>query len=105
LKKCRITVVKVLFDEELAQQYAVPGFGPCNRHKVGETFLCDWRKPDGLCDEAWKAIHHYVMTLTHDGGNFYGGGWLKDNIAICACNDGIRPVIFKLEPVDSQLAT
>ena len=29
---------------------------------------------------------------------FYNGDWTKDpGVAICSCNDGIRPVIFKIE--------
>ena len=37
------------------------------------------------------------MTLSHGGENFYNG-WLKDRkMAMVACNDGFRPVIFKLE--------
>ena len=37
-------------------------------------FYADYAKPEGFCDEAWKAI--------------------------CSCNDGLRPVIFKLEATD-----
>lgn len=29
---------------------------------------------------------------------FYYGDWIKTpGVAICSCNDGLRPVIFKLE--------
>ncbi|MBQ3310498.1 TIGR04076 family protein, partial [bacterium] len=29
---------------------------------------------------------------------FYYGDWIKTpGVAICSCNDGIRPVIFKIE--------
>lgn len=31
-------------------------------------------------------------------GLFYYGDWIrKPGVAICSCNDGLRPVIFKLE--------
>ena len=32
---------------------------------------------------------------------FYYCDWIgKEGIAICSCNDGLRPVIFKLEATD-----
>ena len=32
---------------------------------------------------------------------FYYGDWIKKpGVAICSCNDGLRPVIFKLEATD-----
>ena len=32
---------------------------------------------------------------------FYYGDWVKEpGVAICSCNDGIRPVIFKIERED-----
>ena len=36
-----------------------------------------------------------------DGNCFYHTDWIdKPGVAIAACNDGIRPVIFKLEATD-----
>ena len=36
-----------------------------------------------------------------DAGAFYYGDWIrKPGVAICSCNDGLRPVIFKLEATD-----
>ena len=32
---------------------------------------------------------------------FYYGDWIrKPGVAICSCNDGLRPVIFKLEATE-----
>lgn len=102
MKKVKITVVKRLFLEDVAKAYANPRLGICNYQKEGMVFYSDgWQKPDGLCDNAWKSMMEYVMTLAHGGRNFYGGGWIKDeNTAIIACNDGIRPVIYKIEPAE-----
>jgi uncharacterized repeat protein (TIGR04076 family) len=102
MRKCKITVIKKTFNEDLAKEYARPLLGLCERHQVGQVFYADWQKPDGLCDEAWKAMHHYVMALAHGAHVFYDGDWVKENLAICSCNDGIRPVIFKIEPVENE---
>ncbi len=51
-------------------------------------------------DDAWKAIYQYVFALSHGMGEnlFYYGDWIKTpGVAICSCNDGLRPVIMKLE--------
>ncbi|MBD9135997.1 MAG: TIGR04076 family protein, partial [Alistipes indistinctus] len=34
---------------------------------------------------------------------FYYGDWIrKPGVAICSCNDGFRPVIFKLEATEEE---
>ena len=56
-------------------------------------------------DEAWKAIYRCVFALAHGAGEglFYNGDWTrKPGVAICSCNDGLRPVIFKLEATDKE---
>ena len=60
-------------------------------------------KTEGMCDKAGKAIYQYVFALAHGAGTdlFYYGDWIrKPGVAICSCNDGLRPVIFKLEATD-----
>ena len=87
MRRVKITVLKTALDTELA----------------GQTFFADYAKPDGLCDEAWKAIYQYVFALAHgaESGLFYYGDWIdKPGVAIVCCNDGLRPVIFKLEATD-----
>ena len=101
MKKCKITVLKRNFDEELAKEYGVEGLTACPMLKVGQVFYADWECPEGFCNEAWKAIYQYVFTLAHGGAAkelFYYGDWIrKPGVAICSCNDGLRPVIFKIE--------
>jgi len=105
MKKVKITILKRTTMDDLINEYGGAGLGICDFHKEGQVYYCNngWRKPDGLCDNAWKAMMEYVMTLAHGGSNFYNG-WLNDpNIAIISCNDGLRPVIFKIEVAeDSQ---
>ena len=104
MKKCKITVLKTTFDKELADEYGIEGLGPCPFLKVGQVFYADWECPEGFCNEAWKAIYQYVFTLANGGAMnepFYYGDWVKEpGVAICSCNDGIRPVIFKIERED-----
>lgn len=105
MKKCKITVLKTTFDKELADEYGVDGIGPCPMLKEGQVFYADYAKPDGFCDEAWKAIYQYVFALAHGAGNdvFYYNDWVKiPGVAICSCNDGLRPVIFKVEATDKN---
>ncbi|QUI25713.1 TIGR04076 family protein [Vallitalea pronyensis] len=100
MSKCRITVIKRMLNEDLANAY-------CKRPEIcsvftdNQTFMVDSpQKPLGFCDGAWDCISHYVFAFLHGGGDFYTG-WMKDeNTMIACCNDGVRPVVFKLERVD-----
>ena len=90
MHKVRITVLKTTLDGELEE---------------GQVFYADYAKPEGLCDEAWKAMYQYVFALSHMKGEelFYYGDWIrKPGIAICSCNDGLRPVIMKLGATDEE---
>ena len=82
----------------------VPGQdSACPMMEASQVFLADYAKPEGFCDEAWKAIYQYVFALAHGAGDdvFYYGDWIRTpGVAICSCNDGLRPVIFKLEATD-----
>lgn len=105
MKRCKITVLKTTLDKELAAEYGAEGLGACPMHKAGQVYYADYAKPDGFCDEAWKAIYQYVFALSHgaDKGLFYYGDWIrKPGMAICSCNDGLRPVIFKVETTDEE---
>lgn len=102
MKKCKITVLKRGFEKELAKQYGVDGLTPCAMLKEGQVFYADWQCPEGFCNEAWKAIYQYVFALSHGVDDlFYYGDWIKEKgVAIVSCNDGLRPVIFKIEKTD-----
>lgn len=105
MNKCKITVLKRTFDRELAEEYGAEGLTACPMLQEGQVFYADFARPEGFCDEAWKAIYQYVFALAHgagkNGGLFYYGDWIrKPGVAICSCNDGLRPVIFKIEQTD-----
>ena len=103
MHQVKITVLRKTLQEDLAREYGVQGLGPCPMLREGQVFYADYAKPDGLCDEAWKAIYQYVFALAHGAqdGLFYYGDWIRTpGVAICSCNDGLRPVIFKMEATD-----
>lgn len=77
MKRVKITVLKTTLDKELAEQYGTPGLTACPMHLAGQVFYADYAKPDGFCDEAWKAVYQYVFALAHGAGNdvFYYGDW------------------------------
>lgn len=105
MKRVKITVLRKTFMEDLAKEYGAEGLGRCPMLREGQVFYADYAKPDGFCDEAWKAIYQYVFALAHgaSSGTFYFGDWIrKPGVAICSCNDGLRPVIFRIEATDEE---
>ncbi len=107
MKRVKITVLKKTFNKELAEEYGAEGLGKCPMLREGQVFYADYAKPEGMCDEAWKAVYQYVFALAHgaEKGLFYYGDWIKTpGTAICCCNDGLRPVIFKLEATEDESA-
>ena len=105
MKKVKKTGLKTTLDEELVKAYGEEGLKACPMLKTEQVFYADYCKPYGFCDEAWKAIYQYVFALSHGAGEtlFYYGDWIrKPGVAICSCNDGLRPVIFKLEATEEE---
>ena len=52
-----------------------------------------------FCGEAWAAVSRYVYTALQGGAIMQG--WTNDErMMIACCNDGTRPVIFKIERID-----
>lgn len=68
MKKVKITVLKTTLDEELAKEYGAAGLTACPMLEEGQVFYADYARPDGFCDEAWKAIYQYVFALAHGAG-------------------------------------
>lgn len=103
MARVKITVLKTDFDEELAKEYGAATLsGSCPQFRPGEVIFCErhWQ-PEGFCGEAWKCIQHYVYALYYGATEPFGKDWMRNgNIAIATCNDGLRPVTFKLERVE-----
>lgn len=108
--QCKITVLETKVFTDYQEKYlANPKSGPCPFFKKGDTFLLD-RTPQKddfyhlmngkFCGEAWDAVSRYVYTALQGGSIMHG--WTKDDrMMIACCNDGTRPVIFKIERIDT----
>ena len=57
MKRVKITILKTTLDKELAEEYGVPGLTACPMMQKGQVFYADYAKPEGFCDEAWKATY------------------------------------------------
>lgn len=101
--KCRITVLKRIFNADLAGELCGSATSYCPCLEEGQVFDAGFEKPEGFCGWAWNDILKYVTVLLA-GGNFSRGifeGWMsQDNVMIASCTDGIRPVVFKLERIE-----
>lgn len=114
--KCKVTVLKTKVFPDLQEKYlANPQSGPCPCFEAGQVFTFE-RTPendsfyrlgkgtlagggDFLCGEAWDAISRYVYTALQGGSIMHR--WTNDErMMIACCNDGTRPVIFKIERID-----
>ena len=110
---CLVKVIDKKCYEELQDQYlADPKSGPCPCFQVGDEFL--FRREDGNddfwhfgrnldpkfpCAEAWDCISRYIYTALA-GGAIMKGWTADERIMIACCNDGTRPVVFKIERRD-----
>lgn len=63
-----------------------------------DTKMCG-EKGVPFCSEAWDAISRYIYAGLQ-GGSIMKGWMKEENTMITCCNDGTRPVIFKIERID-----
>lgn len=103
--KCRITVIKKCLHKELAAEYGEGGtdFPICPVFEVGDEYITAFTKPANFCEDAWNAIYNYVFALSAGSGKFYDDWVNREGIAISCCNDGLRPVIFKIERLNEEV--
>lgn len=65
MKKCRITVMKVIEHTDLMERYENPMLHACDLRE-GQVFIANgWEKPEGLCDSAWSSLS---VSVRNDAG-------------------------------------
>jgi uncharacterized repeat protein (TIGR04076 family) len=104
MKKIRITVLRKMFYEDLAELYLTDGIkaGSCPLLNEGDEFIYNGQAimPKGFCQWAWIDIYRSINALSA-GGNFTP--WNnKNNMQIYCCTDGVRPVVFKIEALNDE---
>ena len=112
-RMCKVTVIDKKCFGDLQEKYlADPASGPCPCFEVGQEFVFEradgkddfWhfgqdREPKFPCAEAWDCISRYLYTALMGGAIMQG--WTNDDrLMIACCNDGTRPVVFKIERID-----
>lgn len=115
--KCKVTVLKTSCFEDLQEEYlANPESGKCPCFEEGQVYEFH-RTPerddfyhlgrgarlgdegDWPCGEAWDAVSRYIYTALQ-GGSIMHRWTCDERLMIACCNDGTRPVIFKIERID-----
>ena len=110
--KCKMTVIdKKVFDDLQEKYLEDPKSGACPFYEVGAEYIFErygdedtfWTQGKGAhCSEAWDCFSRYVYTALQ-GGSIMRGWTNDEHMMIACCNDGTRPVIFKIERLDYKV--
>ena len=95
----RITVLKKAFYPELADKYLAEGraAGACPLLEEGQTFMYEGGAimPEGFCPWAWIDVYPGCATL--NAGGFDNQWYVRGDLRVLSCTDGVRPVSFLIE--------
>ena len=101
--KCRLTVIDKKVFPDLQEKYLEdPASGACPFYEVGAEYLFERYGNGSHCSEAWDCFSRYVYTALQ-GGSIMRGWTNDEHMMIVCCNDGTRPVIFKIERLDYKV--
>lgn len=101
----KITIAKTAFYPDLSEDVddnIVKDFGPCPIFKEGQTFTIRSidEIPERFCSWAWADIQRDIALI------LYGGqpepALKNPNAMYSCCDEGLRPVIFKLERIQIE---
>jgi uncharacterized repeat protein (TIGR04076 family) len=100
----RITVMKRALHTDLLgpplTEKTVHGITRCRDFKDGQEFIIDGPlpvKPEGFCDGAWCDIQKHLYIVAFGGTH---ASTEPPGICFACCTDGLRPVTFRIEPVE-----
>jgi len=102
-KKVKITVVKIFEPKDVIGKDFIRESGKsipkCPFFEEGNEFIVpeSGKMPEDFCQHAYHAIYRNLDVLRLGGTGY--SDWTGEGIIYSACNDGIRPVCFKLEQI------
>ncbi len=101
----KITVLKRALHTDLVKTLSNQDVKMCELFTEGQEFITGINAPEGFCQWAWNDISRMALAV-YTGGQFNHGifkNWMKQtNTAVACCTDGLRPVTFKLERIDTK---
>ena len=110
--KCKMTVIDKKVFPDLQEKYLEdPKSGACPFYEVGAKYIFErygdedtfWTQGKGAhCSEAWDCFSRYIYTALQ-GGSIMRGWTNDEHMMIACCNDGTRPVIFRIERIDYKV--
>lgn len=127
--QCKVTVLETKVFPDFQEKYlADPKSGACPCYNPGDEFLFRrdeehddyWHigvntlvKTSGnaeqiaggpnlpFCSEAWDCISRYIYAALQ-GGSIMNDWTNDEKVMIACCNDGTRPVVFKIERINVE---
>ena len=101
---CKITVLKRMVNQDLAKEYLdekYTNIGPCELLQDGQEFVVRDHSgvPEGMCPSAWADIRKDILAVA-TGADMPGIN--RRGTVIAGCTDWFRPVIFKVERIESD---
>ena len=107
-----MTVIDKKVFADLQEKYlADPKSGACPFYEVDAEYLFERYGDEDTfltqgkgahCSEAWDCFSRYVYTALQ-GGSIMRNWTNDEHLMIACCNDGTRPVIFKIERLDYKV--
>ncbi|WP_170075738.1 TIGR04076 family protein [Paraclostridium dentum] len=94
----KITILKKLKVNDIFVEYAKENMPlVCAKGEVGDEFISkNCEMPERFCKGAWSGLKRKVEFLASGNNSPYVK---QDGVAIHSCNDGLHPVIYKLERI------
>ena len=92
---CRVAASKTALNLLLNRQYLIADLIKRTPKQDDFYHLMNGKS----CGEAWDAVSRYVYAALQ-GGSIMKGWTNDDRMMIACCNDGTRPVVFKIERID-----
>lgn len=94
----KITILKKLKVDDIFIEYAKESMPlVCAKGEVGDEFISkNCEMPERFCKGAWTGLESKVKFLALGKNSPYVK---QEGVAIHSCNDGLHPVIYKLERI------